>query len=116
MSHAVNPPIEIDGPEHPLAFAGIPIDRQPPYPCHLCALCKGHGAWNTKLWEGGRCIIQPCPDCDGSGWVADDGHRHIADITMVNGCAAWVTSVVPRPVRILDSIPMPAHITDKDAA
>lgn len=98
MSHSTNPPIEIDGPSHPMAFVGIPIDRRPPHACTMCTHCRGHGAWNVKLWEGGRCIIQPCPECDGSGWVATDGNRHVADIRMIDGVPTWVTAILPRPV------------------
>lgn len=106
MSHSTNPPIEIDGPDHPSAFIGIPIDRRPDIPCTKCTKCHGHGAWNTRLWEGGRCIIQPCPDCDGSGWVALDGCRHVADIVMIDGRPAWITAILPRAI-VQKTVPMP---------
>lgn len=106
MSHSTNPPIEIDGPDHPSAFIGIPIDRRPDIPCTMCPTCRGHGAWNTRLWEGGRCIIKPCPDCDGSGWVANDGRRHVADIVMIDGRPTWVTAILPRTI-VQRTVPMP---------
>lgn len=94
-------PIIIDGPEHPHAFTGIPIDRRPDHATQMCGTCKGHGAWNVLLHiDTGRCIIQGCEDCDGCGWVSDPEKRMIDDIVYdENGMPRWVLRLAPRPIR-----------------
>lgn len=93
-------PVVIEGPDHPHAFTGIPIDRRPAHATQKCARCKGHGAWNSLLYpDTGRCIIQGCDDCDGSGWVCDPEDRVIDDIEYdVRGRPRWVLRLAPREI------------------
>lgn len=93
-------PVVVDGPEHPHAFTGIPIDRRPAHATHKCTKCKGHGAWNSLLYpDTGRCIINPCDECDGSGWVSSTNDRVIDDIAYdERGMPRWVLRVAPREI------------------
>lgn len=99
--HGSLPPIIISGPDQPHAFDGIPIDRRPPHADSRCATCSGHGAWNVLLHlDTGRCIIQACDDCDGSGWICSNGDRHVDDIVMIDGHPAWVVEVRRREIKV----------------
>lgn len=98
--HGSLPPIMIDGPDHPHAFDGIPLDQRPPGRDTRCTSCKGHGAWNAMLHiDTGRCRIQGCSECDGSGWISSNGQAPVADIVIVDGHPAWITRIEQRPVR-----------------
>ena len=93
-------PILIDGPDHPRAFTGIPVDRRPPHATRKCGTCRGHGAWNSLLHtDTGRCIIHPCDDCDGSGWTSAPEDRMIDDIVYdERGMPRWVLRLAPREI------------------
>lgn len=94
--HAAWDPIEIDGPEHPHAFDGLPIRSRPEYGHHPCITCRGHGCWNELLFlDSGRCRLKGCDDCDGSGWRTMDGHHVALDIVMENGHPKWIVRHLP---------------------
>lgn len=93
-------PVLVDGPDHLHAFTGIPLDRRPAHGASRCPLCKGHGAWNSLIHlDTGRCIIKPCGECDGSGWISGDGNRYIDDIVLVDGRPAWTIRIEPRSIK-----------------
>lgn len=95
--HGGLPPIQITGPDDLLAFDGLPNQRRPAWAAHRCSICRGHGEWNDQLFGGGRVIVKPCSDCNGAGWVGDNGEVGTSDIIMVDGHPRWVSGITKRP-------------------
>jgi hypothetical protein len=116
--HGSLPPIIISGPDQPHAFDGIPIDRRPDHRSSTCATCKGHGAWNVLLHQDtGRCVIQACDDCDGSGWTSDPDKRVVDEIVYdERGRPRWALVLRPRPVKTREPLMEAKNAAEKETS
>jgi hypothetical protein len=85
-----------DGPHHPQALDGIPVQPRRGDLDIACPACQGRGQWNRELHPHGRSKREPCADCLGEGWLETSGDATpITDIILVDGKAQWILRYAP---------------------
>ena len=69
MSHASRI-VQCTGPQDPHAFDGISVRYRTGDLDKICPVCAGYGQWNAQIdLVSQRSIREPCPKCDGRGWI-----------------------------------------------
>jgi hypothetical protein len=87
--------VHCDGPHHPRALEGIPVQPRRGDLDTICPTCQGRGQWNREIHGHGRSKREPCPTCHGDGWLETSGDATpIPDIVVVNGHAQWTVRYV----------------------